>query len=108
MLSGLCTVPKNITVKTARHGIDTLIFIKHALKTSFQLASILQGLVVAVDDTNESNQTKNPLIEVFLANLMDESFQTILESIDGMFTESTSFSKVTSSLFSFSFLLSTN
>lgn len=38
MLAGLTTVPKTTTFRTARRGIDTLIYLKHTLKQSQDLA----------------------------------------------------------------------
>ena len=42
MLSGLTHQPKKVTQKTASTGIDTLIFLKQALKTAPALAGALQ------------------------------------------------------------------
>ncbi len=44
MLSGLTTTPKQVTQKTARAGIDTLIYLKQALHTAPALADALGDL----------------------------------------------------------------
>ena len=50
MLGGLTVAkPKQVTVKTARQGIDTLIFLRQALKTSHSTAEALEGLLSADD-----------------------------------------------------------
>lgn len=64
MLSGLCATPKTCTARTARIGIDTLIFVKHAIKTADALASAL-----GYSQGSSGTQQMIPLLAAFLSNL---------------------------------------
>ena len=98
MLSGLTNRPKQVTQKTARLGIDTLIYLKQALRTAPALAETLselhneshghEGLAVAAVPPSQ-----HPLVAAVIKNLCDPALQRMDESISGMITESTSFSK---------------
>lgn len=77
-----------MTQKTAKVGIDTLIFLKHTLRQAPVLAEVLMSL------TNQrDSSSSNPLIWSIITNLKDECFSVISQMIDNLLTESTSYTK---------------
>ena len=89
MLTGLVTVPKTITQKTARIGIDTLIYLKQTLKVSPQLATAMEQ----INSSNGEKEPHNPLVAIIISNLTDKSLNKIEDMIMNVITESTSFVK---------------
>lgn len=94
MLSGLTHQPKKVTQKTASTGIDTLIFLKQALKTAPALAGALQQLneKYAQQEVGPSKPS-HPLFAAILSNLTDPSLHYIEGAINALLTDSTSISK---------------
>lgn len=88
MLSGLTMVPKKVTKKNTRVGIDTLIFLKQALHLAPSLASVLLGMKDRVD-----NVAALSLIETLAQNFGNPVLHRLLEKIGCIMTESTSYSK---------------
>ena len=115
MLSGLTSNPKKITANTARVGIDTLIYLKQALKTAPILAEALAGLRSPNRErNNNSNNSRHqrhneqehehqddeevepsshPLVEAIINNLRAPQLGRMEEQIMEVVTESTAFSK---------------
>lgn len=106
MLSGLTSVPKQITAKTARAGIDTLIYLKQTLKLAPLLAETLRGLVSKTDpasmnpfaiseqqDTFPQEHSNMPLLQAIVTNLQAPPLATLLGLINDTLTESTEFSR---------------
>ena len=119
MLGGLTVAkPKQVTVKTARQGIDTLIFLRQALKTSHSTAEALEGLLsLSADDhdraatagassgshshhnngaTVTGSNAVDQLVRALIRNLRavpGQPLDQLRQAIDDAFTESTSFSK---------------
>jgi DNA mismatch repair protein MSH4 len=108
MLSGLTAVPKSVTPKTAKIGIDTLIFLKQTLKLAPLLASALEGLkhcggVANNPFSNEQMAGANveevdaespgALLDAIVTNLREEQLQALLGEILGVITESTEYSR---------------
>ena len=99
MISGLVNVPKKITQRTAKIGIDTLIYIKQAIKQSSILAEILsemQSSVQASDHlSNFGDDEPNPeeLLIAILKNLRDKNLSLMEKSVTKIISESTSFSR---------------
>ena len=99
MLSGLTSNPKHVTPKTARVGIDTLIYLKQALKTAPALAAALRTLDRSnnnsgnTDNASAAAQQSHPLVAAIVSNLCDPALGRIEASIQAVVTESTAFSK---------------
>lgn len=108
MLSGLTTQPKNVTSKTARVGIDTLIYLKQTLRTTPALAEALKGintiipshsattadaLPITATESASSTTLSHPLISAIISNLTDDALSKMEDSILTAITESTAFSK---------------
>jgi DNA mismatch repair protein MSH4 len=89
--SGLVFVPKSITQKNAKMGIDILIFLKHSFKLVPKLVECLESLVNQAETMNRT--PKNPLILSIIVNLKDLTFVQITKMIDDLITDSTTFSK---------------
>ena len=95
MLNGLVTVPKNITPKTARVGIDTLIFLKETLKLSPKVVDVITSMKKLATSDNSST-VMNPLLVAIAQNLRDpEELSKIEALIMDMITESTTYQKST-------------
>lgn len=92
MLSGLVAIPKNITLKTARIGIDTLIYLKQSLKLAPNLAAAIKNLKSASDSEGVSS-AMNPLLIAMVDNFIDPEFAKVEESIMSMLLESTTYNK---------------
>ena len=86
-LSGLITVPKKITQKSAAVSIETLIMLKSAIKQAFQLGKLLADL------NGGEDECRSLLLSATIDNFQDENLMRMLDSIDAMLTESTNFSK---------------
>jgi hypothetical protein len=95
MLSGLTHRPKHITPKTARSGIDTLIYLKQALQTAPTVASALEDLCKSAARLDGAKETPPPhqLVSLMIENLRDPALHVMQQGIDALITESTSFSK---------------
>ena len=94
MLNGLVTVPKNITPKTARVGIDTLIFLKESLKLAPRVVDVITSMKKAASNADtSSDDVINPLLAAIAQNLRDPELSKIEALIMGMITESTSYQK---------------
>lgn len=104
MLAGLSAVPKNITPKTAKVGIDTLIFLKQTLKVAPILAASLAGLRDRRPADTASGQSQrpstgplsvgnNPLLDALCSNLMDPQLGGLLNLLLASITESTEYSR---------------
>ena len=122
MLGGLTVAkPKRVTVKTARQGIDTLIFLRQALKTSHSIAEALEGLLsddhtAAGSSGSHSHRSSSrteagsgpgpgpgaaatavdQLVRALIRNLRavpGQPLDQLRQAIDDTFTESTSYSK---------------
>lgn len=92
MLNGLVTVPKNITPKTARVGIDTLIFLKETLKLSPKVVDVITSMKKLATSDNSST-VMNPLLVAIAQNLRDPELSKIEALIMDMITESTTYQK---------------
>lgn len=89
------TVPKNITPKTARVGIDTLIFLKETLKLSPKVVDVITSMKKLATSDNSST-VMNPLLVAIAQNLRDpEELSKIEALIMDMITESTTYQKST-------------
>lgn len=86
LLGGLTNQPRNITAKTARVGIDTLIYLKQALATAPKLAAILQGLLTRKEGAVCCSSS---LIATIINNLSDPVLGTMEGSILELITDST-------------------
>ena len=97
MLGGLTVAkPKQVTVKNARQGIDTLIFLRQALKTSHSTAEVLDGLLPVDDHAAGATTAVDQLVRALIRNLRavpGQPLDQLGQAIDDTFTESTSFSK---------------
>ena len=99
MLSGLVTKPKTITAKTAKIGIDTLIYLKSTLQIAPLLAQSLLNLMdicKELMDEEESAQDEvdgASLILSIVDNLNDVNLQCVAQKIDELLTESTTYTK---------------
>ena len=100
MLQGLVSVPRKVTSKSARVGIDTLIFLKQTVKVSRSLAEALQPLILirsmatAGADAQDQRVLEEPdeamqLLRAIAKNLTDSAMQQLQETIDATITEST-------------------
>jgi DNA mismatch repair protein MSH4 len=89
MLSGLTHEPKNITAKTARTGIDTLIFLKQTLRLAPMLAEALHHLAAG----GRGSAPAPALVTAVTENLQHPALVTMEQAINALITESTSFSK---------------
>eukprot|EP01038_Epipyxis_sp_PR26KG_P013442 gene13442-18022_t len=87
-LNGLVDKPKYLTSKTARNGIDTLIFLKQALQTAPKLAESLFSI-----DKTCLDISKQVLIDTIIGNLANSSLNKILDDIKNVITDSTVYSK---------------
>jgi DNA mismatch repair protein MSH4 len=90
MLSGLTSNPKKITQKTARVGIDTLIYLKQTLRTAPLLANALEEFDSA-PITNVPD--KLSLMSTIMSNLREPALSEIENKILSHITESTTYSK---------------
>ena len=121
MLTGLTHAPKQVTQKTARTGIDTLIYLKQALRTAPALADALSELSLPRHrlalgqrhgQTQAHHRDRNhpagpedahgepaaepemhPLVGAIVHNLRDPALQRMEGSILQVITESTAYSK---------------
>lgn len=98
MLAGLTYCPKHITQKTARAGIDTLIYLKQALKTAPALAQALSMLEAGKGAANSRGSAAtpaqaHPLVGAIVTNLSDPALRKLEASILALVTESTYYSK---------------
>lgn len=120
MLSGLTHAPKQVTQKTARTGIDTLIYLKQALRTAPVLADALSELSLprhrlGVGQRHGQAQAHHrdrnpaaregsaeeppdepemhPLVGAIVHNLRDPALHRMEGSILQVITESTVYSK---------------
>jgi DNA mismatch repair protein MSH4 len=84
-------VPKNVTPKTARVGIDTLIFLKESLKLSPRVVDVITSMKKVASNTDDD--VINPLLAAIAQNLRDPELSKIEALIMGMITESTSYQK---------------
>lgn len=85
LLGGLTNQPRNVTAKTARVGIDTLIYLKQALATAPKLAAILQCLLTR----KETACCSSSLIATIISNLLDPVLGRMEGSILELITDST-------------------
>jgi len=83
ILSGLCTTPKCVTVRTARTGIDTFIYLKQALKSASALEACL----------HESIGDEDTLLSALCENMKSNTFEDIQRIIDDTIAESVNYSK---------------
>ncbi len=92
LLTGLTTIPKKQNAKTAKLGIDTLISLKETLLVSNQL---YDALAVIEDNAADAGQTSHMavLLRTILANIKNDVFFSLLETINTMLLESTKYSK---------------
>ena len=90
------TVPKNITPKTARVGIDdNLNFLKETLKLSPKVVDVITSMKKLATSDNSST-VMNPLLVAIAQNLRDpEELSKIEALIMDMITESTTYQKST-------------
>ena len=112
-------IPKAISIKAARNGIDTLIFLRQALQTAHNLGETLQEFPLNVLSNNsninsfqrnatnsaisrKNTTTKNTtemlgnvniLINALQRNVQAPCFQVLQQASDDTFTESTVYSK---------------
>lgn len=102
MLSGLTNVPKIVTAKTARTGIDTLIYLKQTLKLIPLLADTLRELMVKTDTSarptvlaGESQLEGQPmtLLQAIVSNLQAPPLTQFLGMINDTLTESTEYTR---------------
>jgi len=120
MLTGLRHAPKQVTQKTARTGIDTLIYLKQALRTAPALADALSELSLprhrlptgprhgqaqaqahhrdrrppaGPEGTLGTAIEMHPLVGAVVHNLRDPALQRMEGSILQVITESTAYSK---------------
>ncbi len=103
MLSGLVAKPKTITVKTARIGIDTLIYLKSVLQIAPLLATSLLNLLDVCKDLMQEDESEilrahgdvdgSSLILSIVDNLNDRNLQNVAQMIDDLLTESTTYTK---------------
>ncbi len=118
MLCGLTTVPKSVTPKTAKVGIDTLIFLKQTLKIAPMLANTLeamrprqggqsrtsqygetlfstsaQQLPAQSSNAGGSDSADYALLDAIIANLREPQLQLLLDDILDTITESTEYSR---------------
>lgn len=102
MLNGLTAVPRNITQKTARIGIDTLIYLKQSLKLAPMLANVIENTsqkskIVQQKSTTDVLQSPtklhNPILLAIIRNLRDPVLKSVENEILGMLTESTQYHK---------------
>lgn len=91
MLSGLTTVPKHVTPKTAKTGIDTLIYLKQTLKIAPILADVLKDLLQTINKPNNSED--KTLLEAMIENLAAPPLTILLDIINSTLTESTEYSR---------------
>jgi DNA mismatch repair protein MSH4 len=84
MLNGLCSKPKElVTAKSAKAGIDTLIYVKHSL----ELANTLSGVL------DNFSGAQSSIVNASISTLRNVSFSKILFDIASLLSESTSYSK---------------
>jgi DNA mismatch repair protein MSH4 len=96
MLSGLTVSPQNQSTKTAKAGIDTLIFLKSALHIlSSRIVPILTTLVTQSRHLNPEPAAPVSLIDSFIANFDDTRFETLSNRLSEILTESTFYSSST-------------
>lgn len=109
MLNGLSQVPKNVTTKTARVSIDTLIMLKLTIRLAEELSRVLETAAVFRKDPStgpqnplsaqhelqqqQEEQRTRILISAILNTLKDDGLKTINDTIQETLVESTSFSK---------------
>lgn len=89
MLTGLTTTPKTLTVRTARRGIDTLIFIKHSIRAAYSLADEIKKFLPSVTD----DQGTLDLLGTMCSLLTDDTLNLVRALIDEILTESTTYTK---------------
>jgi DNA mismatch repair protein MSH4 len=90
MLSGLVSVPKTHSSRTARRSIDTLIYVKDNLKSCHCLADELLALSSKVDPANANCRA---LLETIITIISSTSCQAIQHIVDEILSEATVFSK---------------
>ena len=107
LLYGLITIPKQLTLKTVKCSIDTLIYLKECLRLCPLMTEILQNLMVSENDdlsiptqtksnTNSSIPTqRNLLVTTLIDNFSDTYFHELLIKIDTIITDSTNYSRST-------------
>ena len=103
LLSGLVAVPRQVTPKIARSGIDTLIYLKQALKLAPELAEALAGLQRLARQGQQGQgqgqqqgqqvSGSHPLVEAMIRNFTDPLLEEVDAAVQALVTESTSYSK---------------
>jgi len=108
MLAGLTVAaPKTVTVKTARQAIDTLIFLRQALRTAHVLADALDPLLTPPPPppppgaggprVPAGDAPAHPLLSALVRNLRSApphgGLGLLQQAVDGAFTEGTAYSR---------------
>lgn len=84
MLTGLTAVPKQLTLTTARCGINTLLFVKETLRASKLLAAAVSELTVAQPDA---------LLSSIAGNLCNTDLEDMEVAISRLICEGNALSK---------------
>jgi len=98
MLSGLAQEPKNVTPKTVKLSIDTMIMLKSSIFVSQKLESLLAAVVIPPPCSGNSGKQQDfklsrDLLGAILSALNHPGLVVISELICKLLLESTSFSK---------------
>ena len=96
MLSGLTVTPQTPSTKTAKAGIDTLIYLKSTMKLlANRLMPTLRTLVAAHNvqsGRTDGGHNKNSLVESFIANFEAGGFASLSGQLEEVLTDSTAYS----------------
>lgn len=94
LLSGLTVTPQTPSIKTAKAGIDTLIYLKTSLLLlSTRLVPALRLLITHQSESGVRSDTNtNSLVESFIANFEAGGFTALSERLDEVLTDSTAYS----------------
>lgn len=119
MLYGLVTAPKQLTIKTVRISIDTLIYLKECLRLCPLFAAVLRDISLSVDPITSTGESQNSqsnvnattsadhdmqqspanqlnlLVDTLIDNFSDTFFHELRERIDNIITDSTNYSRST-------------
>jgi DNA mismatch repair protein MSH4 len=87
MLGGLSSVPRQLSVVSARTGIDTLLFLREALKLSKALSTVLNTFC---DDTANM---QSPLLHNISLSVWCDDLIAIEDAINTMLSDTNPFSK---------------
>ena len=95
LLYGLITIPKQLTLKTVKCSIDTLIYLKECLRLCPLMTEILQNLMVSENEDLSIPTQRNLLVTTLIDNFSDTYFHELLIKIDTIITDSTNYSRST-------------